>query len=147
MKLEEEELGLRATTSCSIIFQVGRYKSTNTDASAGTKARILTQPALPDMQWCHLAEMGQYGVFPKTTKNGNTHPSADRPQWKLLPEGQVGQYKITNTDAAAGTKARILTQPALPGARLVWRFWFGSQWYSHLRRSHSHLGFSNDMYM
>jgi len=94
-----------------------QYKSTNTDAAAGTKAQILMQPALPDMQWCHLAEMGQYGVFPKTTKNGNTHPSADRPQWKLLPEGQVGQYKSTNPDAAAGTKARILTQPALPGSR------------------------------
>jgi len=111
LKLEEEELALRATTSCSIIFQVGQYNSTNTDAAAATKARILTQPALPDMQWCHLAEMGQCGVFPKTTKNGNTHPSADRPQWKLLPEGQVGQYKSTNTDAAAGsTKVQILTQ-------------------------------------
>ena len=28
---------------------------------------------------------------------------------------QVGQYKSTNTDAAAGTKAQILTQPALAG--------------------------------
>jgi hypothetical protein len=29
------------------IYQVGQYKSTNTDAGAGTKAQILTQSALP----------------------------------------------------------------------------------------------------
>ena len=28
---------------------------------------------------------------------------------------QVAQYKSTNTDAAAGTDAQILTQPAVPG--------------------------------
>ena len=33
---------------------------------------------------------------------------------------QVGWYKSTNTDAAAGTKAQILTQPALPGTLLVY---------------------------
>ncbi len=33
---------------------------------------------------------------------------------------QVGCYKSTNTDAAAGTKAQILTQPALPGTLLVY---------------------------
>ena len=49
-----------------------------------------------------------------------------------LLDYQVGQYKNTNTDAAAGTKAQILTQPALPGAGLLRRFWFWSQWYSHL---------------
>jgi hypothetical protein len=26
---------------------------------------------IPDMQWCHVAEMGQEGVFPKTYKNGS----------------------------------------------------------------------------
>jgi len=30
---------------------------------------------------------------------------------------QVGQYKSTNTDAATGTKAQILTQRALSGLR------------------------------
>jgi hypothetical protein len=31
---------------------------------------------------------------------------------------QVGWYKSTNTDEAAGTKAQILTQPALPGQKM-----------------------------
>jgi len=30
---------------------------------------------------------------------------------------QVRYYKSTNTDAAAGTKAQMLTQPVLPGRR------------------------------
>lgn len=25
---------------------------------------------VPDMQWCHLAQMAQYGVFPETYKSG-----------------------------------------------------------------------------
>jgi len=44
---------------------------------------------IPDMQWCHLAEMGQFGRFPKTLKNGKPHAFADKPQWKLLPGARV----------------------------------------------------------
>ena len=35
-----------------------------------------------------------------------------------VPEAlQVDQYKSTNTDTAAGSKAQILMQPALPGTQ------------------------------
>jgi hypothetical protein len=50
---------------------------------------------IPDMQWCHLAEMSQFGLFPKTYKNGKPHAFADRPQWKLLPEGQGAELDVS----------------------------------------------------
>jgi len=50
---------------------------------------------IPDMQWCHLAEMGQFGLFPKTLKNGKPHAFADKPQWKLLPEGQGAELDVS----------------------------------------------------
>jgi hypothetical protein len=37
-------------------------------------------------------------------------------QGQLPQARQVGQYKSTNSDAAAGTKAHILTHPGLPGS-------------------------------
>ena len=42
------------------------------------------------------------------------HAFVDPTTFKL-PLGQVGWYKSTKTDAAAGTKAQTLTQPALTG--------------------------------
>jgi hypothetical protein len=45
------------------------------------------------------------GLFKIMSKNGIS----------LLTSYQVGQYKSANTDAAAGTKAQILTQPAVAG--------------------------------
>ncbi len=42
------------------------------------------------------------------------HAFVDPTTFKL-PLGQVGWYKSTKTDAAAGTKAQTLTQPALAG--------------------------------
>ena len=42
------------------------------------------------------------------------HAFVDPTTFKL-PLGQVGWYKSTKTDAAAGTKAETLTQPDLTG--------------------------------
>jgi hypothetical protein len=39
----------------------------------------------------------------------------EHPARKPLSSLQVGWYNSTHTDAAAGTQAQILTQPALPG--------------------------------
>ena len=50
---------------------------------------------IPDMQWCHLAEMAQFGLFPKTYKNGKPHAFADRPQWMLVPEGQGAELDVS----------------------------------------------------
>lgn len=50
---------------------------------------------IPDMEWCHLCEMRQVGVFPDTYKNGNRHIQAGRPCWMLAPEGEGEELDVS----------------------------------------------------
>ena len=51
----------------------------------------------------------------------------------IITDDQVGWYKSTNTDAAAGTKAQTLTQLALPGAGVQQRRGLPAFGHVHLR--------------